>query len=359
MNNMLNLNNILFRVTLLDKMLFTKHLGVMLKSGIPISEAISSLKDQTSNPTFRKILEEVNLDVNNGKSLEKALQKHGDTFDALYLGLISTGEKSGNLDTNLDFLAIQLKKAYDFNKKVAGATLYPKIVLAATIIMGGSIAIFVMPQLTDLFVSLDVELPLSTKILLFFSNAMKNYGVLILSGLGILGVLVSLLLKTPFIKPIYHKLLLLFPVIGPLNKSFELTNIFRNLGIMLKSGLTITTALETQFQATENLVYKDYLARFLKAVEKGKKLSDELNSARFKFIPSIATKMIAVGEQTGKLDETLLYLGDFFEEEADDIAKNLSNTLEPILLLIIGAVVGFVAMAIISPIYQLSAGIKK
>lgn len=353
------LNKLLFRVTLLDKMLFTKHLGVMLKSGIPISEAVASLKDQSNNPQFRKVLEEVYSDINNGKSLENSLSKHKDVFDSLYLGLIATGEKSGNLDSNLEYLATQLKKTYEFNKKVAGATLYPKIILAATIIMGGSIAIFVLPQLTGLFESLDVELPLSTKILLFIANMMKNYGILIIGGVIGLGVFISFILKTAPVKPYWHRVLLSVPVLGKLNVSFELTNLCRNLGIMLKSGLTITSALETQYDATSNLVYKDYLKRLLKSVEKGKKLSEEMVSAKYKFIPSIAIKMINVGEETGKLDETLLYLGDFFEEESDDIAKNLSNTLEPILLLIIGAIVGFVAMAIISPIYQLSSGIKR
>ena len=149
------------------------------------------------------------------------------------------------------------------------------------------------------------------------------------------------------------------PMLGRLVQNIELTSICRNLGIMLKSGLTVTSALETQRQATENLVFKEMLVDISKSVERGKKISEELNTKKYRIMPTIVPKMIAVGENTGKLDETFIYLGDFFEEEVDDATKNLSNTLEPILLLAIGAVVAFVAMAIISPIYSLTGSIRK
>lgn len=353
------INNLLFRITLLDKMLFSKHLSVMLKSGIPLQEAVGQLKDQTNNPHFKKVLTQVSKDIENGQSLEKALGKHSQVFNSLYLSLVATGEKSGNLESNLEYLSTQLKKKYEFQKKVEAVTLYPKLVLLATFLMGGSISLFVLPKLVDLFTSLDVKLPLSTKILLFFANIMKNYGILVAAVTIAVIVLFAFILKTPLIKPKWHKFLLSLPVIGPLNQDLELANICRDLGIMLKSGLTINNALDTQYQSTENLVFKEYLNELRKNIEKGKKLSEQINPQKFKYFPSIAARMIAVGEQTGKLEDSLIYLGDFFEEEADDATKNLSNTLEPVLLLVIGAVVAFVALAIISPIYSLTSGIKR
>ena len=353
------INNIFFRITLLDKVLFTKHLSVMLKSGIPLAEAVKSLKDQTKNPAFKAVLEDILAEVENGQSLEKALSRHESVFDALYLSLVSTGEKSGNLEENLEYLALQLKKTYSFNKKIAGATLYPKLVISAALIMGGSLALFVLPNLVRLFESLDVELPLTTKILLYLANLMKNFGFLIVGGIAILGFLFTLLLKTPFIKPKWHRSLLTAPVFGGLNQSIELAQICRDLGIMLKSGLTITAALDTQQKATENLVFKEYLDDLLKGTEKGKKISAQMDAEKLVFIPIIVPKMIGIGEETGKLDEVLIYLGDFFEEEVDDATANLSSTLEPILLLVIGAIVAFIALAIISPIYQLAGSIKK
>lgn len=355
----LPLDKIFLRISLLDILLFTKHLSVMLKSGIPLNESIASLRDQTKNSRFKKILTDILDEVENGQKLEKALSKHKDIFSPLYISLIGIGEKSGNLEDNLEYLALNLKKSYEFNKKIQGALLYPKLILAATFIMGMFISLFVLPKLVDLFKSLDVKLPLSTKILLFVANVMKKFGILILLGLIGLGSLISFFLRTDFMKPKWHKFLLLLPIIGSLNQNIELTAICRNLGIMLKSGLTITTALEVQLKATSNLVYQSYLTNLLKEVEKGKKLSDEMATAKYPYIPTIMSKMIGVGEGTGKLEDVFIYLGDFFEEEVDDYTKNLSNTLEPILLLVIGVMVAFVSLAIISPIYQLTSGIHK
>lgn len=353
------LNSILFRVTLLDKVLFSKHLSIMLKSGIPIAEAIGSLRDQTTNMAFKEILTQVTADVENGQSLEKALSKHPGVFNTLYLSLVSTGEKSGNLEENLEYLATQLRKTYDFNKKIQGATLYPKIVLAATTIMGGALSLFVLPQLVTLFASLDTDPPLSTKILLSFATLMKNYGVFIFVGLLAILIALSFILRTSGVKPLWHMFLVKLPIFGKLIQNIELANMCRNLGIMLKSGLTVTVSLDAQYEATENLVFKDYLDHLRKAVEKGKNLSEEMESTKFKFVPAIVPKMIGVGEKTGKLEDVLIYLGDFFEEEADDATRNLSTTIEPILLLVIGAVVGFVALAIVTPIYDLTGSIKK
>lgn len=354
-----SLNKFLFRITLIDKVLFTKHLSVMLKSGIPLDEAVISIRDQTKNTNFKEVLDDIVKELQNGQSLEKALSRHPKVFDKIYLSLVAVGEKSGSLEENLEYLATQLRKSYEFNKRVSGAMLYPKLVLVSSLIMGGSMALFVLPQLFDLFTSLDVALPLSTKILLFVANLMKNYGFFIVGGIIILGVCFSLFIRTKVFKPKWHQVILSFPKFGELNQNVELTNICRNLGIMLKSGLTIITALETQRDATENLVYKDYLEKLRVAIDKGKKLSEEMISQKFKYVPSIVPKMISVGEGTGKLDEVFIYLGDFFEEEVDDATKNLSSTLEPILLLVIGAVVAFMALAIISPIYQLTGGIKR
>ena len=355
----LSIRNLLNRITILDELTFTKHLAIMIKSGIRLSEAIKSLADQTKNPNFKQVLTEVLAEVENGQSLEKALSKHSNVFNSLYLSLVRTGEKSGKLEENLEYLALQLKKSYEFRKKIEAATLYPKIVLVATIIIGASISLFVLPQLIELFESLDVELPVTTKILLFIANLMKNWGILIIGGFVLLYLLFLWLIRTPQVKPIWHKFLVNMPILGRLVQNIELTSICRNLGIMLKSGLTVTSALETQRQATENLVFKEMLVDISKSVERGKKISEELNTKKYRIMPTIVPKMIAVGENTGKLDETFIYLGDFFEEEVDDATKNLSNTLEPILLLAIGAVVAFVAMAIISPIYSLTGSIKK
>lgn len=353
-------NIILFnRVTDLDRLLFTKYLAEMLKSGIPLDEAINTACDQTKNQYFKKMLSKIEESVKNGQTLEKALSKFPEAFGPLYTSLVKVGEESGNLEGNLGYLAIQIKKSYEFSKKVQGAMLYPGLILLSTLIAGGGLALFVLPQLVDLFKSLNTQLPLSTKILLFVAQSMKDYGFIIIGT--IIGVLVglSMFVKTPFIKPKWHRLLLSLPGIGVLLQNIQLTNLCRNLGLMLKSGITLVPALKTEYEATENLVYKSYLKRLINAAETGKELSEEMRMHRFSLLPSIMTKMVGIGEKTGKLDETLIYLGDFFEEEVDEMTKNLSTIIEPVLLLVIGLVVGFVALAIISPIYQITGSIKK
>lgn len=358
----MNLNaqvQIFSKVTLLDELLFTKHLSLMIKSGIPLAEAVASIKDQTEKEVFKKVLEGVLKQLLNGQSLEKSLEKYPKVFDPLYLSLIRVGEESGELEKNLDYLAIQLKKDYDFRKKVQGALLYPAIVFSATAIVGFSVSFFLLPQLATLFESLGSHLPLSTRILLFIANSMKSYGIFIVITVVALIIGFRVLIETAFFKPIWHKLLLKTPIVGPFMQSVQLAQFCRNLGTMLKSGLPIDQALDIEYDATVNLVFKEYVNKIKTSVSKGQLIEAILETAKYKYIPPIVAKMVGVGEKSGKLDETLLYLGDFFEEEVDDTTKNLASILEPILLLVIGLAVAFVAMAIISPIYDLTNSIKR
>jgi type IV pilus assembly protein PilC len=347
------------RVRFVDKLLFTKHLAVMIKSGIPIGDAIDAIAQQTQNAAFKKLLNAILADIDNGQSFEKALSKHPKVFDAFYINVISIGEQSGTLEKNLEYLADQLKKNYEFSKKVHGALLYPTIVLTIAFIAGGSISIFVLPQLVDLFSSLDVELPLATKILLFIATTMRDYGILI--GIGFVGLLFALkmLITVPRVKWYWDQILLSMPGLGPFLRDVEIAFLCRNVGIMLKSGLTITAALNAQHNATTNLIFKKYINDLSVIVDKGQPIAEKLTPKAFPHIPQLVPKMLGVGEKTGKLDESFLYLGDFFSDEVDNYSKNLSTLIEPVILIGIGLVVAFVALAVISPIYQLTTGIHR
>lgn len=347
------------RVSFLDKLFFTKHLGIMLKSGIPISEALESLRDQARNPAFRKILDGVLTDAQRGKSLKEALSKYPKVFDPLYLSLVRIGEHSGNLEKSLKHLSEQLEKEQDFRKKVQSAMFYPLLVFVATTFLGGGVSLFILPKLVEFFESLDVELPLTTKILLFAARIMKNYGILIFLGFIALLLLFIFLIKLPLIKPLWHRFLLRLPILGSFLGCSQLSSFCRNLGIMLESGIPITEALEISAGALGNEVFKADVEKIGRAVEKGERIEEALEKGKFFEFPSVLAKMVGVGEQTGHLEENLLYLGDFFEEEVDSMSKNFANILEPVLLLGIGLVVGFVALAIISPIYQLTGSIRR
>ncbi|MBI4079050.1 MAG: type II secretion system F family protein [Candidatus Levybacteria bacterium] len=347
------------RVTFLDKLLFTKHMAVMLKSGITVAESLDTLAAQTKSESFKAILLNVSRNVKNGQSLGKSLALHHKVFDQFYVSLIDVSEQSGTLEQNLEFLAEQLAKDYALRKKIQGAMLYPAIVFTAVTVIGASMSLFVLPKLIDLFESLDVTLPITTKILLFFAGVMQNYGYAVIGGFFVILTLLRILTQLSSVKPRWHGFLLSLPILGPFLENEQLAFMCRNLGVMLKSGLPIRRALEVQEKAATNLVFASYIANIKKAVNKGKTIESELSSDRFSKISPIAVRMIGVGEKTGKLDETLLYLGDFFDDEVDNTAKNLSTILEPVILLVIGAIVGFVALAIISPIYELAGSIRR
>ncbi len=347
------------RVTFVDKLLFTKHLAIMIKSGIPIVDALDTLSTQARSSTLRKVLNDILVNIKNGQTLAKSLQKHPEVFDQFYIHLIEMSEESGTLEENLTFLAQQLGKQYALQKKIQSAMLYPSIVLTTIGIVGAGLSLFILPNLVDLFKSLDVKLPLSTRILLFIADMMKNYGLFIIAGVIVFAIIVRLAIDLPQIRPWWDKLVLRLPIFGSFVENGQMASMCRSMGIMLKSGLPIRSALSVQESITTNYVYKKYIVRLQQSINKGKGLEEELTSGNFSHISPIAVRMIGVGEKTGKLDEILLYLADFFEDEVDDAAQNLSTVLEPFILLIIGLIVGFVALSIISPIYQLTGSIKR
>lgn len=346
-------------ISFLDKLLFTKHLSVMVRSGIPLSESISTLISQTKNSSFKNVLQKILTDIENGESFTKALKKHERIFDDFYRSLIEIGEESGTLEKNLDFLATQMAKDYSLSKKIQGAMLYPGLIFAATLVVGGFISFYIMPQLVKFFDSFETTLPLPTQILLFVASSLQNYGVFIFGGLGILMFIISLLIRIKSVRYYWHVSLLHLPIFGKLINDSQLARFSRNLGILLQSGVPVIHALEITAQTLSNLKFQSDLMKIKNSLTRGKDISTEINANKFSEYPPLVGKMISVGEKSGKLDEIMLYLGDFYEEEIDDTAKNLSTILEPILLIVIGLVVGFVALAVISPIYQLTGSIGK
>lgn len=345
------------RVTIVDKLTFTKHLSLMMKSGISLAEAVNILQLQTTRPSLNKILVQIEKDLSNGQPLNRALTRFPKVFDPFYINLIQAAEESGTLEENLDYLAVHLKKEHEFSNKIRQALLYPAIVLSLSFVVAMALSIFVLPKLIDLFNSLDVKLPLSTKILLGFATVMRDYGLLISAGIVAAVILGRWLITTKLFKPGWDWLTLSAPVFGPLKQKIELSGLLRNLGMMLKVGVPISTALDIQITTTSNTIYKRYLQLIKEHVKKGQAIGEILANQKHPFMPMIVLRMIGVGEKTGRLDETLLYLGDFFEEEVDDASKNLSTAIEPLILIGVGLIVGFIAIAIIGPIYQFTGSV--
>lgn len=341
-----------------DKLFFTKHLSLMVASGIPLTDSLDTLSEQTKSRKLKKVIFAISRDVKNGIDLGKAIDKHKEHFGQLYISLIEVGEKSGTLEKSLEFLAKQMSKDYALRKKIQGALFYPGIVFSIAGVMGIFITFFILPKLVEFFKDFDVELPLTTRILIFIGDAVQNHGVIILGVLAAFVAIFALLFKLKSLKPTRDKLILALPLLGSFLALGQVTRFCRNLGTLLQSGVPIDEALVNTAESLSNSVFKNEVLRVAKSLEKGKGVADGFGSLRRSHFPPVAVKMMEVGEKTGKLDETLLYLADFFEEDIDNVSKNLSTVIEPILLIGIGLAVAFVALAIISPIYELTGTIR-
>jgi type IV pilus assembly protein PilC len=346
-------NNIRF----IDKLLFTKHLSMMTKTDTTVLEALGILEALTESKPFKKIIQQIYDDIKNGKSLSESLAKYPKVFDAFYTNIIAVGETSGTLDQSFSYLSIQLGKEYTFRKIVQGAMIYPVIVLIAVGGVGIGVSIFVLPKLLDLFSGFGVDLPWTTKILIAFASLMQNAGVFVIIGFIGFILLIRFLLKLRQLKPYIDRFFLEIPFFGKIVENSETTIFCRNLGTLLKSGIPINSALVIELKISSNYVIQEYIIYLLGATEKGKSLAEEFDSHHFRHFPPLMTKMIAIGEKTGNLTDTLLYLSDFFEEEVNNALRNISTLLEPVMLLVIGGLVAFVALAIISPIYQLTGSV--
>lgn len=351
------------RVSLLDKALFVKHLSTMLKSGISITEALEVISDQSNSSKFRKIIENVLGQVISGQSLGKALEKYPKVFDPLFINIIKVGEDSGTLEENLEYLANELEDRLELIRNIRAASFYPAIILVATGGLALILSYFVLPQITRLFTSLDFDLPLSTKILLFVADVMDKHGLWVIGG--IVGSLIGfkVLISQSFAKPAWHWFLLKVPVIGSTIINYNLVMMNRTLSILLTSGLTIDQAMKITIETTGNRVYKKKIEQILPQIEKGKTMSSAISgfkqSKRHPLFPLLVVKMISVGERSGRLDESLKYISEYFAKEVDNTTKNLTTVIEPILLISVGLAVGFIAISVISPIYQITGQFRQ
>lgn len=343
----------------LDKLLFTRELSVLLRSGVPLGETLQSLEQKTKPGALKTTVKALLENVENGQSFAHALERFPKVFDPLYVNLVKLGEASGTLRENLDFLTRQLEGAYTLRKKIQGIMLYPMIVLSMALILGALISIFILPRLIRLFDSFDVALPATTRLLLWIATFMQAQGVIFFLSLFGFFILWRFTVAIPAVKPYWHRFLLSVPVIGNLLQDVAVAHFCRDMGIMLGSGLPILEALAVEEKVMSNRAIARLVARLSQSVAQGKTLADELSGKRYKIISPLAIKMIAAGERTGKLGETFLYLENFFEAEADRKIKNMTVLFEPILLLVIGSIVVFLALAILTPIYSLTGSVQR
>jgi len=347
-------NNFFLKVPLRDQILFAKHLAIMLQAGMPILDSLTMLKkQQKKSKTFFKILNQITTDINRGQFLSTSLDQYRQVFGNLFINIIRVGEASGTLPENLNYLVEELTKKQTLGRKVKGAMIYPIIVLIAVLGIVGILMFVVFPKILPLFKSLKIKLPLTTRLLLSTYNFISGNWIFII--LGVFAVIIGfrLLLGIEKIKFSYHCLLLRIPFLKRMITNINMADFTRTLSILLRSGVKIVESLETSANSLSNLVYKYELKKTAVKITGGGQISKYLME-KPEFFPAMLSQMIEVGENTGNLSQTLLYLSDYYENEVDEMTKNLSVTLEPILLIIMGVMVGFVALAIMMPIYGLT-----
>jgi len=350
-------SNLFSGVKLSEQILFTKNLSGMLKAGLSLSRALLVLKKQTKNPKLDAILTSITADINGGETFSASLTKFPEVFSNLFISMIRAGEESGNLANALTDIGINLEKSNSLTKRIKGALIYPGIILSAMVIIGVLLFAFVVPTLATTFKSLGATLPWSTQLLIFFGNFFSHN--LIFSFVVIFGAALCmyLLVRAKFMSKYIDFIVLKIPVVGNLAKELNTARTARTISSLLFSGVSLTRAVEIAEDVVQNIYYKKVLRDAKTAIEKGAPFS-EVFEKNTNLYPIMMSEMVQVGEETGKLSDMLLQIALFYEEEVENKTKNLSTIIEPVLMLFIGAGVGFFAISMISPLYTVLGSIN-
>lgn len=346
------LDSLFSRVGLADQIMFTKNLSGMLKAGLSISRGLSVLEKQTKNAELGKILMSLSHDIDAGGTFSSALAKFPKVFSKLFTSMVRAGEESGNLSGALLDIGQNLEKSHSLTKKIHGALIYPGVILSAMVVIGILMFAFVVPTLAGTFKELGVTLPTSTRLLIAVGNFFANH--LLLSFAIVFGVAFSLfsLFRAKFMARPIDFVTLKLPVIGNMTRELNAARTARTMSSLLSSGVSLTRAVEITAEVVQNVYYKEILAEAKQEVEKGAPFS-KVFVANSKLYPIMMSEMIEVGEETGKLADMLSEVALFYESEIENKTKNLSTIIEPVLMIVIGAAVGFFAISMISPLYSI------
>jgi type IV pilus assembly protein PilC len=341
------------RVKLHDKIVFARNLAVMLGAGLTLSRGITIIAKQTRGAYFKEVLEKLENDLRAGKSFNEALSNYPKVFPNLFVSMVAAGEESGKLGEALETVGSQMEKNYLLVRKVKGALIYPAIIICLMIVMGIFMLIFVVPTLTSTFKELNVELPLMTRIVIGVSDFLRNH---FLAGLiGAIAIISSIIYaaQTPRGKRILDTIILKFPLIGGLVKEMNAARTTRTLSSLLGSGVSVVDSLRITADVLQNSHYKTVLHEAEKKIQIGSSISSVFLEAE-KIYPIYVGEMISVGEETGELGHMLSKVAVFFEGEVEQKTKDMSTIIEPFLMVIVGAAVGFFALSMISPMYSLA-----
>ena len=343
-------------INTMQRITFAKNLAAMLSAGLTLSRALSVINRQSTNPSLKKVVTDLEARVKQGSAFHEALAAHPKVFSKLFIAMTKAGEESGGLSEALTNISRQMDRSFTLQKKIQGAMIYPAVIIVAIIIIGVLMMMFVVPTLSATFTSMKVELPVATKVIIAISDFMKANMIVTLALLaaGLVGA--AAFVRSKLGAAVILRVALKMPVIGELVKETMSARAARALSSLLSSGVEMLTAISIAREVVGAKLFADVLLEAENRVKKGEPLSAAF-ADHPKLYPVFVTDMIAVGEETGKVSDMLGQVATYYETDVEDRTKDLSTIIEPMLMLLIGAFVGVFAVSMMAPIYSLSSQI--
>jgi type IV pilus assembly protein PilC len=339
------------RIPMRDIVIFTRQFATMINAGLPLVQALDILAKQSDNPALKEVIRQVVFDVESGHTVADALRKHPKAFSDLYTNMVAAGEAGGILDTILLRLAVFLEKADALMRKVRGAMIYPGVILSVAVIAVGVLLLFVIPVFEEMFASVGMALPLPTRVVIALSKGLKTYWWAMLGGMvGIFFMFRSYYATNDGRRKI-DAMLLKFPILGDVLRKSAVSRFTRTLGTLISSGVSILEGLEITAKTAGNRVIQDAIMESRASIAGGESIAGPLQKSQV--FPPMVISMIAVGEQTGGLDEMLAKIADFYDEEVDAAVSGLLSLMEPVMIVFLGIVVGGMVVAMYLPIFDM------
>ncbi len=348
--------NLFHRISIKERSFVARQLAVMLQSGLPITQAVRYMGNQTTNDRIKEILAEIVVDLENGYRFSEAIKKHPRLFNGIFIAVVAAGETSGKLDEVLNLLADEQEKDVGFRSKVVGALLYPGFIVVAMIVVGIIMVTRIIPALEGVFKESNVPLPFTTRAVIAVTHSLINFWYLYIFGIGLLIFVFVRYTATEDGRRTLSETTLRIPVIGVLVKNLEMARFTRIFAMLIQAGVPIIQALNSVGEVLDNAIYREALIDVASNVERGSPISKSL--VKHPEFPGAVTQMIGVGEQTGKLEQVLNKLADYYERETDQEVKNVAALTEPVVFVIVGLGVAVLVFSIIVPIYNLAGAIK-
>ncbi len=340
-----------------DQVEFAKNLSVLLRGGVSIDEAILSLANQARSKGLKTTLTEISNHLAKGVSLFTAMANSHSRFGTVVTSLVRAGELSGSLPENLDFLADWLSRDSNLRKEISSVTLYPKLVIGATVFLGGGLAVFILPKLVPMFMSLHVKLPWITQFILDASMYLQSSWITVFGGLVFVFILFEVLMRMSSVKMMVDRTTIHVAFVGDMIKDYQLALFSQLMATLLKSGLTVDESLEIAFVGTGNLYYRKALTDIRARLLNGVSVTETVKLYPALYPPNFVN-LLSVGENSGSLQESFLNLANYYTEEINIKTKRLPVVIEPVLLVVIGVAVATLALAIIMPIYKLTGSLS-